>query len=423
MSSARSPRLRAVAAAAFAGAWLACIMGSGGCEVAVGDTVPAFACDPGADTCPNGQVCSQVSHECVPSCAAGGCKAGMQCDPTSNLCEPVDSAVVTEATVADTYMAPDFERGDTADSGQVQQDTSVPPPDTSMTTDAPGPCRALGCSCAGASACDSGICADALTVTSGLYMAAGNANFCTQPCCTSADCGAGTVCFATGQGGDYCVNPGWIGRVQGLGAGQGGASCGTGENCRSGLCDTNSMTCIDTCCSSGSASTDCATGQTCQFDAFPGATSIDKNYSAFCAVPVGTHTDGQTCNNGNIDCQSNLCASFPPDPTVACRGACRSTSDCGANEDCEYILPPGQTANPMPIVAACAPPQGTGMLAEGAACNTTNDDCQGFCDPNTSLCTDVCFANSDCTMTTWRCRPETVPVSGGGSYSVLCCGS
>jgi hypothetical protein len=35
----------------------------------------------------------------------------------------------------------------------------------------------------------------------------------------------------------------------------------------------------------------------------------------------------------------------------------------------------------------------------------------------------VCFANSDCTKTGWRCRPEQVQLSTGGSYSVLACGT
>jgi hypothetical protein len=75
----------------------------------------------------------------------------------------------------------------------------------------------------------------------------------------------------------------------------------------------------------------------------------------------------------------------------------------------------------MPVVAACVSGQGT--LPEGSTCNTTMDNCQGFCDPSTLLCTDVCFATSDCTRSGWTCRPETIAVSGGGSYSVLCCGS
>jgi hypothetical protein len=37
-------------------------------------------------------------------------------------------------------------------------------------------------------------------------------------------------------------------------------------------------------------------------------------------------------------------------------------------------------------------------------------------------CTDVCFADSDCTVDGWRCRPE-VAVLGQVSFSYLACGS
>jgi hypothetical protein len=59
----------------------------------------------------------------------------------------------------------------------------------------------------------------------------------------------------------------------------------------------------------------------------------------------------------------------------------------------------------------------------GQTCDPMNDFCKGFCDPVTKLCTDVCFADSDCTvMPGWRCRDATVAVQAGGNYSVLCCG-
>ncbi len=405
---------RSVAGMAVAAAWLALVVGSGGCEVAVGDTVPAFACDPGADTCPPHQVCNGDTHQCDPDCTLAGCSGGDQCDSQSGLCIGVDSGMGAEVSVNDSGAPDTSIAADTsppADTGTVM-DTSAP--DTS------GPCPgAVGCPCAGASACASGICADSLTVTTGLYNAAGMTSFCTQPCCTSSDCSAGTVCFATGQGGDYCVEPDWIGRTQGTGSGGGGATCSTGRDCRSGLCGSGGK-CVDTCCSSASASAECSGGQTCQFDAFPGLTSVDKNYSAFCATSQGTRPTGDTCSSDS-SCQSNFCAATGGSFQSTCLGACRSTSSCGSGESCGYVLPPDQTANPMPVVAACVSGQGT--LPEGATCNTTMDNCQGFCDPSTLLCTDVCFATSDCTKSGWTCRPETIAVSGGGSYSVLCCGT
>jgi hypothetical protein len=48
--------------------------------------------------------------------------------------------------------------------------------------------------------------------------------------------------------------------------------------------------------------------------------------------------------------------------------------------------------------------------------------CTGFCDPTAKVCTDICFADTDC-KSGWRCRPEMVSPQGGGSYSVLACGT
>ena len=75
-----------------------------------------------------------------------------------------------------------------------------------------------------------------LTVSTPLYMANNSTNFCTKPCCTTADCDSSTVCFATGAGGNYCVNPTWIGRTATFGTATGGAACKVDSDCRSGLC-------------------------------------------------------------------------------------------------------------------------------------------------------------------------------------------
>src|ERR1019366_1307700 len=85
-------------------------------------------------------------------------------------------------------------------------------PDASSKGD--GGCKGTGtlCPCNNASDCSTGVCALSETVGAQLYTAAGNASFCTTPCCTSIDCAAGTVCFASGVGGNYCVNPAWLGR-------------------------------------------------------------------------------------------------------------------------------------------------------------------------------------------------------------------
>jgi len=73
------------------------------------------------------------------------------------------------------------------------------------------------------------------------------------------------------------------------------------------------------------------------------------------------------------------------------------------------------------IVAVCSSALGTGV--EGSSCQGDGDCLSGFCDTTSSMqCTDVCFADSDCTVDGWRCRPE-VAVLGQVSFSFLACGS
>ena len=162
---------------------------------------------------------------------------------------------------------------------------------------------------------------------------------------------------------------------------------------------------------------ECAGGTLCTFGNFPGTATIDKNYSAYCGSG-GSSPGGSTCLM-NSDCQSYLCATAGGSSSH-CWNACRGSSDCTGNYYCNYVIPTMTT--PAPIVGACFPTQGN--LSMGQTCDPANDMCKGFCDPVTKMCTDVCFGNGDCAaMSSWYCRDETIPVQGGGSYSVLCCGT
>lgn len=415
-SPGRRPRARrSLAVAALASTLLAIVAAGGGCEVAIGDTVPAFACVEGPDVCPAGQVCYR--NQCIPSCVSAGCKGGALCNPSTGLCGAGPTTDGGGPDVGVNDSGPDVV--DVMDS-QTPEDEAAPPMETGpdVTNPCPGTNNAVLCGCSGDSACASKLCVDQLSVGGGLYQAAGSMNFCSQPCCTSADCPATTVCYATGQGGNYCVNPAWIGRMNGSGAGQGGASCTLARDCRSGLCSNSH--CADTCCSTGQASAQCAGGDTCLFDNFPGATSIDKNYVALCSSSGGSGTGGSSCSF-NSDCESNLCASATMTGSSRCWNACRNSTDCSSSYSCNYVIPPLMTT-PAPIVGACFPTQGN--LSMNDTCDPSNDMCKGFCDPSTNKCTDLCFGDSDCTVAVpgWRCRDETIAVSGGGSYSVLACG-
>jgi hypothetical protein len=415
MTAGRPSARRSLAVAAFTSALLAILVAAGGCELAIGDTVPTFYCtgEPGA--CPQGQVCDLNTNKCVVSCLTTRCGSGQYCDGSSGFCKPIPGdgggmpdVVVNEASGQDvvTVDSTDEDSGSRPDTGN---DMNVPCPSTGA--------PAL-CGCSGASQCASGVCADSLAVGSALYKAAGKSNFCTTPCCTSKDCPPGTVCYATGQGGDYCVNPAWIGRTTPAGTTAGGGNCYRNADCRSGLCSGNY--CVDTCCSTPNGGTDCAGGDACQVGSFPGANSVDQNFAAYCAfAPSANGQDGSSCNN-NSSCQSNLCAMFSGEVSSSCRDACRSDGDCTGNDTCSYVIT-SQTSTPTPIVAACAPPAGSAAM--GTTCDVTTN-CKGFCDPTSMQCTAPCFSDSDCSAVSgWHCRLEVISLSsqGGGSYEVLAC--
>jgi hypothetical protein len=226
------------------------------------------------------------------------------------------------------------------------------------------------------------------------------------------------VCYAAGGfssvAANYCVDPAWLQRSTALGGGLGGANCTTGRDCRSGVCANSA--CADTCCSTAASGAECASGNDCRFGTFPGTAGFDKNYIALCGHG-GSRGNGVSCSFDS-DCQSELC-----DGVNGCANACRNTAECSSNgEACTYVIPPNAPSNTA--VAACFSGAGAtpGTTPEGSSCGTDTDCETLFCDTTSHLCTDVCFANSDCTKSGWRCRPEQVAIQGGGSFWALACG-
>jgi hypothetical protein len=409
------------------------ILLGGGCELGVGDEVPPFECVSAVGACPDGQVCAPAQHRCVllaGTCLATGCAADMTCDPDTLECARADAGLITgeadsEAPADSSPGADDSSRmdgsaladattdgptdaGDGGDSSAPEADAS---PDVSSdapgdgaesgaadasadTADGGGSCRGLACRCSGATDCASGLCGDQLTVTSDLYQAAGSASFCTQPCCTSSDCDPTTVCFGTGAGGSYCVPPAWISRATAFGTKAGGAACSADSDCRSGLCATGG--CADTCCSTARAAAECGGNATCNLGAFPGI-GFDTHYVGFCGASAACPF-GSPCT------------------------ACRQTADCsGLTPTCAYLVAAAVGVGSSQIVAGCTA-TATGAGTQGSPCSANGDCVSAFCDPVAMLCTNVCFADTDCTMG-WHCLTELVSQNGGGKYSVLRCGS
>ena len=314
-----------------------------------------------------------------------------------------DDASALEASTADGSGGADGSTADGLGSGDAStaSDAQGGPPDAHGGGDAP--CTGVLCPCSGASDCTSGICAQSPTVGQSLYAASGS--FCTSPCCTSADCPAGAVCFGSGQGGNYCVNPSWLGRSTTLGGGHGGASCTTDAQCRSGLCGGNA--CADTCCSFAGSATECAGGDACAFGAFPGRVTFDHHFGGRCGTPSSIGLGyGASCNDSS-QCAGGLCVSG------GCTNPCHDPSECGAGSACQLGIESGD------IYVACFPWSATG--AQGTGCSS-DSVCKGDWCLDTNVCSNACFTDADC-VSGWHCtpQPDTPPTGSSGGYFVLAC--
>jgi hypothetical protein len=331
------------------------------------------------------------------------------------------------ACVACTYDVPGllFKRDDAGghihDGDPVSRDGGAPATDTDSSTDGASQpengidgsvgggldaaCTDLLCACNNSSDCASRVCAQELMVGRSFYSASGGTSFCTRPCCSSADCSPESVCFAGGQGGNYCVNPAWLGRsAPGMRAG--GAACTTDGECRSGLCSNGA--CADTCCSAVDVGR-CAQGAACTFGDFPGRVPFDDHFTGRCAAQSaapGRAAGGASCRDDD-DCNSALCVDN------RCSDPCHSATDCPAGTAC--LL----DEQGIDLYAACLPSKGS--QAQGSTCTAgANATCAGaWCNPH-GRCTGVCFTDDDC-ISDWRCAPriDSLPM---GNYLVLGCG-
>ncbi len=276
-------------------------------------------------------------------------------------------------------------------------------------------CTHVLCACNNNTDCASGVCAQEINVGSGLYAAAGGTNFCTQPCCTSSDCPDGTVCFASGAGGQYCVDPAWIGRAKpAAGAVNGGSACSSGSACRSGIC--SGSTCADTCCSLAQSSSECTSPTSCVLGAFPGMSSIDTHFAPHCGA-AGPNPFAAACVS-NSDCQGGVC--IQTGTGGACTGPCRGENECESGASCEFYNQGND------VYAACFPlAMGQGSGGIGASC-TADTQCLGlYCNMGASggQCSGPCFTSSDCmAVQGWRCTPQLMISFSAGNYTVLGCG-
>jgi hypothetical protein len=269
------------------------------------------------------------------------------------------------------------------------------------------------CSCSSASDCatETPICAQSVDVGADL----GHAGFCTQPCCTSADCSEGSVCFASGQGGNYCVDPTWLGRSTPASSAIGGASCTANGDCRSGLCipGSSGKVCADTCCSFAKSGAECASGSQCAFGFFQGGASSDTHFGALCGPPGGASTAGSPCSVSS-ECAGGFCYS-PAQGQSFCVQPCAAPDECGSGYACQLDI------NGTDLYVACF--NFSGGAAQGSQCDNFESCLGGLCDDG--LCSNPCFSDAVCTSG-WRCKPElddSYPIGPENQeYTVLACG-
>jgi hypothetical protein len=281
--------------------------------------------------------------------------------------------------------------------------------DNAMASPDGGVCPGIFCPCNVDTDCTATehVCAASTMVGPDVTQAAGGSSFCTQGCCTSADCPAGAVCFASGQGGQYCVRAQWLSRTTNAASAPGGSACSNDSDCRSGLCAGSQ--CADTCCSMASSAEECANGTTCVFGTFPGR-DFDTHFAPHCGAGGGQYSAGADCSS-NADCESNYC--YPFSTPTYCVDPCRTPGDCGSHLACQLDW---QTSDG--VYAACFPFESGGE--QGASCNT-DDQCAGdYC--VSGQCSGVCFTDADCTVPGWRCSPQLYAVGQNNSYPILLCG-
>jgi hypothetical protein len=428
-----------------------------GCEAIVADDVPAYTCtmtpytNPGKGACPAGQyckgsgcaacedrdVCDGYDNDCDGTIDDGpysdhdgdgftfcgqvdgtsGKLVNLDCDDNDatihpgakEVCNGKDddcNGIVDDPGVAcAATMTCVPKTGQCIDNAQACTPANCPPPnvcDTS-TQKCVLPDQDAGSSCSGDKACASGICGDTTE------LGPGQGPVCTEPCCTSADCDPGYVCYGAGTGGNYCITGTSVQRAT-LGTGVPGATCAGAGDCRSGVC--SGSRCEDTCCGDGN----CTNGTVCAVATFA------NHGTMACVPPSGSTTTNQDCTVDS-DCSSGFCAGY----TDGINDYHKCASPCCGSRQCGTFSVPGAFGGHVTIQLVCYddttsrnngtipvcsnPKQGTGNGNVGDPCSS-NGDC--FSDRCTNkLCTDVCCTDADCGRAGWVCRPTAV---SGGTY-------
>ncbi len=334
-----------------------------GCEAIVSDSISGVVqCVDGPGVCPSGQSC--VDGTCQ-VCTGAACSSHDGGTDGSH-----DARPDRDVTVHD--VAPDMNH----DEGQDGPTTGQ-----------------LGSTCSSNAACESGVCGNALLLTS-YVQTPDMASVCTKPCCTSADCDdpkvKDYVCFPS-VGGNYCVDPMWINLDGGVGMGAPGSDCTQPSNCRSGVCTVGK--CQDTCCLDGQ----CTNGSVCQYS------TLDTTPSFNCGSSAGSVQQGGNCGYPDYtQCESNACLTVNPYLAIEyCLGPCCNDGECnkvsGLTGDpksiCNWNDLNDKDAGTI-MLRSCSVAINKSGLGFGAACSANSGCATDLC--YQKVCTSPCCGVGDC---------------------------
>lgn len=354
-------------------------------------------CNPPATIC--------QAPQCVPGCVQNPalCVAGEVCNPGTGRCQ--------RCTLDADCLSPDLICINTACTRRCDR---PPAPACGVNTTcnpADGRCipsnLALGADCSIDQQCTTRLCL-------GLTVGTVSHSVCADPCDTASYCPLNFGCVNL-SGMTFCLSENLFTPPATFDVRAGGA-CQTGNiACQSGWCNTQAMSCIETC----GSEQDCASfGGNCFTYA---QTGTPNSYDHLCVTNPG-FVAGIPCAT-NDACQSGICNRY----SGSCASHCCSDADCGAGLSC-LVYDLDTTSGD--IVKVCAPKTaGSGSTPIGGTCTVPND-CESEVCVNTDInnasspriCSTLCCSNADCGgIANGRCIPVGGPTVGTVSTIVGLC--
>jgi hypothetical protein len=317
----------------------------------------------------------------------GGCASGYYCDGTR--CLPLsaqDGGLIADAAIDDLGVPPDAALPD-ASPGDA---SDASPSDTSP-SDAPSGMDAqamdaspLGTDCTQNTQCASGFCL-------AVHANGPTRQFCTTACGATSDCPIHFSCRPVNWMG-FCLREDVFQPPATFTTPSGGQCMGTTNTCESGVCNTGTNQCVESC----GRESDCARfGGNCWTWTMGGDEDI-------CFHPNTGAAIGAACTL-NTDCITTICDAT----SNVCAAHCCADADCAPAESCDvltYTASAGATLVATKRICRPRSPM-AGTKTPGQSC-TTNLDCESeVCaaihtsDPGGARqCSTFCCKDSDCAV-------------------------